>query len=148
MFNKNYIFLFSIIVFFFGCKKDDVELPIEPSIEFISISPAVVNQYSNPVTITIHYKDGDGDLGENKDGIKNCFVTDNRIGFTNEYRIQQLAPDGASIAIAGNLNIDIGGQVLTDSTNQQSVSFTLFVVDRAGHKSNTVTTTAVGPTKT
>jgi len=141
MFNKlGYIAL--LVFFFAGCKKDDVEFAIEPSIEFISIQPGSIQQYEK-VIVTIKYEDGDGDLGENKDGVKNCFVTDNRIGITYEYRIQQLAPDNASIPITGNLNIDLGAQLLTDSVSQQSASYSIYVVDRAGHRSNSVTTTAV-----
>ena len=143
MLNKIHISLFTFLILLAGCKKDDINFPAEPAIEFVAISPTTANQFTNPVTITIHYEDGDGDLGENKDGVKNCFVTDNRIGITYQYRIKQLAPDGASIPIEGNLNIDIGGQVLTDSSNQQSVTYTLYVVDRAGHVSNSITTGAV-----
>ena len=141
MFNKfGYIAL--LVFFFAGCKKDDVEFPIEPSIEFVSIQPGSIRQFEK-VIVTIRYEDGDGDLGENKDGVKNCFVTDNRIGITYESRIQQLAPDNASIPITGNLNIDLGAQLLTDSVSQQSVTYTVYLVDRAGHRSNSVTTTAV-----
>ncbi len=143
MFNRKNIFFFIIILFIAGCKKDEIVFPIEPKIEVVSITPANAQQYVDPVTISIHYEDGDGDLGENNDQIKNCFVTDNRIGITYEYRIKQLAPSGASIPIDGNLNINIGGQVLTDSSTQQNVTYTLYIVDRAGHKSNSVTTGAV-----
>lgn len=143
MLNKINISLFTFLILLAGCKKDDINFPVEPAIEFVAISPSTANQFTNPVTITIHYEDGDGDLGENKDGVKNCFVTDNRIGITYQYRIKQLAPDGASIPIEGNLNIDIGGQALTDSSNQQSVNYTLYLVDRAGHISNSVTTNNV-----
>ena len=143
MFNKKNLFFLIIIVFIAGCKKDEIVFPIEPKIEVVSITPANVQQYVDPVTLTIHYEDGDGDLGENNDQIKNCFVTDNRIGITYEYRIKQLAPSGAIIPIDGNLTINIGGQVLTDSSTQQNVTYTLYIVDRAGHKSNSVTTGAV-----
>ncbi len=143
MYSKT-IYYFSLILFFItGCKDDEISFPVEPSIEMVSITPANPMQYTEPVTITIHYKDGDGDLGENNDQVKNCFVTDNRIGITYEYRIKQLAPTGSSIPIDGNLNIDIGGQVLTDSSSSQSVTYTLYIVDRAGHKSNSVTTAAI-----
>lgn len=143
MFNNKNLFFLIIILFIAGCKKDEIVFPIEPKIEIVSITPANAQQYVDPVTITIHYEDGDGDLGENNDQIKNCFVTDNRIGITYEYRIKQLAPSGTSIPIDGNLNINIGGQVLTDSSSQQNVTYTLYIVDRAGHKSNSVTTGAV-----
>ena len=143
MFNNKNLYFLIIILFIEGCKKDEIVFHIEPKIEVVSITPANAQQYIDPVTITIHYEDGDGDLGENNDQIKNCFVTDNRIGITYEYRIKQLAPTGASIPIDGNLNINIGGQVLTDSSTQQNVTYTLYIVDRAGHKSNSVTTGAV-----
>ena len=143
MFNKKNLFFLLIIVFITGCKKDEIVFPIEPKIEVVSITPTNVQQYVDPVTLTIHYEDGDGDLGENNDQIKNCFVTDNRIGITYEYRIKQLAPSGAFIPIDGNLTINIGGQVLTDISTQQNVTYTIYIVDRAGHKSNSVTTGAV-----
>jgi hypothetical protein len=140
MWNRNLFVCLATALVVVSCKKDEIDFAAEPSIEFVSITPATATQYTDAVTITIRYEDGDGDLGENADGVKNCFVTDNRIGITYQYRIQQLAPDGASIPIAGNLEIDLGGQVITDSTSQQHVNFTLYVVDRAGHASNSVTT--------
>ena len=143
MFSKRLYFCLALLFSVAGCKKDDIEFPIEPSIEIVSISPLSAHQYSDPVIITIKYNDGDGDLGENKDGVKNCFVTDNRLGITYEFRIKQLAPDGASIPISGKLNIDIGSQIITDSTVQQSVNYSLYVVDRAGHKSNSATTQTI-----
>jgi hypothetical protein len=140
MFSRNICYFILIIFFIAGCKKDKVNFPVEPGIEMVSITPSSPMQYTDPVTITIHYEDGDGDLGENNDQVKNCFVTDNRVGITYEYRIKQLAPSGAMIPIEGNLNIDIGGQVLTDSSSTQSANYTLYIIDRAGHKSNSVTT--------
>ena len=81
-----------IIAFISGCKKDEVTFPPEPSISMVSITHLGPKQYKDPVTITIHYEDGDGDLGENNDQVKNCFVTDNRINIIYEYRIKQLKP--------------------------------------------------------
>ncbi|MCC7232929.1 MAG: hypothetical protein IT242_08310 [Bacteroidia bacterium] len=126
-----------------GCKKDEIEFNPVPSIEFVAISPTSVNEFTDPVIITIKYTDGDGDLGENTTGVKNCFVRDNRIGITYPFRIQQLAPDHASIQITGNLDIDIGGQGITDSTLQQTATYSVFVTDRAGHQSNTITSGSV-----
>ena len=137
MFNKAFIFLIPVL-FSFGCKKEeDISFDPIPKIEYVA------NEYTDSVTVTIKYNDGDGDLGENSTTAKNCFVTDNRIGITYQYRIQQLAPDGANIPIEGNLNIELGGQGITDSSNQQSVSYTIYIVDRAGHQSNSITTSAI-----
>ena len=147
MYSKNIFYIILIFFFISGCKKDDVTFPVEPSISLVNITPSHTKQYKDPVTITIHYEDGDGDLGENNDQIKNCYVTDNRINIIYEYRIKELAPKGYSIPIEGNLNIDIGGQAITDSSSQQSATYTLYVVDRAGHKSNSITTDAITITR-
>lgn len=135
--------LFGVLLFL-SCKKETIEFDPIPSIEIVSVSPGSVTEYTQAVTITIKYTDGDGDLGENTSGVKNCFVTDNRIGITSGYRIQQLAPATSSVPITGTINIDIGGQGITDtSLTSQNVSFNVYVVDRQGHSSNTVSTSAI-----
>ena len=126
-----------------SCKKDVEPLDIIPNIEVLSISPGVANEYSDEVIIRLSYTDGDGDLGENSATVKNCFVTDNRIGVTSSYRIKQLAPDGSSIPIKGQLEINIGGQGITNGASQQDVAFSVYIVDRAGHSSNVASTTTV-----
>lgn len=143
MYSKG-IFLLVTLFLCYSCNKDKIEFDSTPSIEVTAISPGSVQEYTQPVTVTIKYKDGDGDLGENSSGVKNCFVTDNRIGITSSFRIQQLGPDGSNIPITGSLNIDLGGQGITDtSLSSQNVSFSVYIVDRAGHISNTATTAAI-----
>jgi hypothetical protein len=138
--NTLFCFLSLNLLFFSSCKKDEDPMDIVPSIEFVSITPGLANEYTDAVTIRIRYTDGDGDLGENDDAVSNCFVTDNRIGITSSYRIRQLAPDGASIPIKGVLDIEIGGLGITDGSVQQNASFDLYLTDRAGHNSNRLTT--------
>lgn len=143
MYSKG-IFLLVALFLCYSCNKDKIEFDSTPSIEVTAISPGSVQEFTQPVTVTIKYKDGDGDLGENSSGVKNCFVTDNRIGITSSFRIQQLGPDGSNIPITGSLNIDLGGQGITDtSLTSQNVSFSVYVVDRAGHVSNTANTAAI-----
>lgn len=143
MYSKG-IFLLVTLFLCYSCNKDKIEFDSTPSIEVTAISPGSVQEFTQPVTVTINYKDGDGDLGENSSGVKNCFVTDNRIGIISSFRIQQLGPDGSNIPITGSLNIDLGGQGITDtSLSSQNVSFSVYVVDRAGHVSNTATTAAI-----
>ena len=143
MFSKKNWFALLPLMLMLSCSKDDPEFPVEPSIEIAAISPADVTEYTESVFLTIRYEDGDGDLGENVEGVKNCFVTDNRIGVTNQYRIQQLAPTGSTIHIEGTVEIDMKGQAITDNSTSQSATYTVYVVDRAGHRSNSVTTGAI-----
>ena len=138
---KNIIYL-SAIVLLFSCEKEQ-EISDTPIIEFKSISPATVQEYSGDIIITISYSDGDGDLGENNPDIHNLFVEDNRNGIVYQFRIPHLAPDNNSIAIEGDFNITINGSGITDESSSQQVNYAIYVTDRSGNKSNTITTSNI-----
>ena len=148
-FKKNIpLFFLCIACYFTSCKKDEVipstppAYSTTPEISFVSVSPTTVNAYGEPVTFTIAYQDGDGDLGENSIDAHNLFLTDNRFGITYPYRIRQLAPSSSSVIIKGQLKIVLDNAGIT-STSPQSATFSIHVVDRAGHSSNTVTSSTV-----
>ena len=126
-----------------SCKKDDVEISDVPEIEFVSVNPSTVVEYQDSLTFTISYRDGDGDLGENGVGVENLFLTDSRNDVTYTFRIKQLAPDGADIAIQGNLNVVLQSAAILDGSASQTFTYEIYVVDRAGNQSNTVTTSSV-----
>ena len=128
-------------------KKDKTESTVTPQIEFVSISPASAVEYVNPITITFSYDDLDGDLGENDPNVTNLFITDSRNNVIYNYRISELAPDGSSLHIKGNLNAVIKNTAITDNSASQSVTYSLYVKDRAGNTSNTITTSAITITK-
>lgn len=134
----------TILLFVFsGCKKEEAISDI-PSIEFVSITPNPAIKYQDEIKITIRYKDGDGDLGENAADIKNLFVTDSRNNVTYEFRIPQLAPDGSNIIIQGNLPINLPTQgFIDDSHTTESTVYSIYLKDRAGNQSNTVQTTTL-----
>jgi len=138
---KNIIYLF-VIVLLFSCEKEQV-ISDTPIIEFKSISPTTVQEYSDDIIITISYSDGNGDLGENNPDIHNLFVQDNRNGIVYQFRIPHLAPDNNSIAIEGDFNITINGSGITDESSNQQVNYAVYVTDRAGNKSNTITTSTI-----
>ena len=66
-----------LLIFLFSCKKENPISDI-PEIEFISISPTIVQEFSDEIIITISYFDANGDLGENNPDVENLFVKDNR----------------------------------------------------------------------
>jgi hypothetical protein len=138
---KNIIYL-SAIVLLFSCEKEQV-ISDTPIIEFKSISPATVQEYSDDIIIIISYSDGDGDLGENNPDIHNLFLEDNRNGIVYQFRIPHLAPDNNSIAIEGDFNITINGSGITDESSSQQLNYSIYVKDRVGNKSNTITTSNI-----
>ena len=138
---KNIIYLF-VIVLLFSCEKEQV-ISDTPIIEFKSILPTTVQEYSDDIIITISYSDGNGDLGENNPDIHNLFVEDNRNGIVYQFRIPQLSPDNNSIAIEGDFNITINGSGITNESSSQQVNYSIYVTDRAENKSNTITTSFI-----
>ena len=128
-----------------GCQKDDDPFANKvPTIELLSLTPQMVVEFQDSLVFNIKYRDNDGDLGENDPSVKNLFITDNRIGIVYDYRIQQLAPTGSAIAIEGTLQVVLNSVARTDtSLAQQSATFSVYVKDRAGNKSNTVTSGAI-----
>ena len=131
-----------IVLLLFSCKKDDV-LNVVPTVKFQSISPLTAQEYIDDIIITISYADEDGDLGENSPDIDNLFVEDSRNGIIYHFRIPQLAPNENEISIEGNFNIKINGSGITNSSTSQQVNYDIYVKDRAGNKSNTITTSSI-----
>ena len=126
----------------FSCEKDEV-LSDVPSIEFKSIAPATAQEYIDDIIISISYSDANGDLGENNSDIHNLFVEDNRNNIVYHFRIPELTPTGSDIAIQGNFNITINGSGITDGSSNQKVNYAVYVKDRAGNNSNTITTSSI-----
>ena len=130
-----------------SCKKDKTTPSNAPQIAFISISPSKVVEYQDSIKIVISYDDMDGDLGQNDPNVSNMFITDSRNSVTYNYRISQLAPSNATIHIKGNLNIVIKNTAITDGSASQSLTYSIYVKDRAGNTSNTITTSAITVTQ-
>ena len=133
--------LFLVVLVFSSCKKDEDSLSIVPQLTFESISPTTIQEFGGPITFSISYQDGDGDLGENDSDAKNLFLQDLRNGIIYEYRIQELAPQGADIAIIGTIDIILNTISITDGSNEQEVTFDIYAVDRAGNSSKPITST-------
>jgi hypothetical protein len=134
-------FLIALLVAVTACKKDKVDLldPV-PTILSVTIARTSVTAYQDSIVFAVNYRDGDGDLGENAPDAHNLFLVDNRIGVTEEFRIRELAPQGAEIPITGTLNVVLRNTGITDNSTQQTFNYTIYMRDRAGHESEHVTT--------
>lgn len=147
---KSKVFLFaalSAISLSFSCKKDKVEISNVPEIKLVEVSPTQIREYKDKIVFNVYYKDGDGDIGENTDGVKNLFVTDSRNQITYQFRVKQLSPSGASVAIEGNLMVELNNAAILDGSSSQAVEYLLYLKDRAGNSSNTITTSGLSVIK-
>lgn len=115
-----------------------------PEISFVSIGPSAVFQNKDSVIIRISYRDGDGDLGENNSDVKNAEITNFRNNLIYNFRIRQLAPTDANIAIQGELEFIVPGVAMENtSLSSESTSFSIKINDRAGNVSNVVTSNSI-----
>lgn len=152
---------FSVIVaglFQFCVKPPDY--PNEPVIEFAGLSKNVMRQSRlgpDTVWVSFNFTDGDGDLGS-RDSMPNIFIEDGRDSFgKTPYSIPYIEPQGAGNGISGTITIslpttcclypDINGIKFPpcDTSknapqNLDTVFYRIYITDRAGHVSNTITT--------
>ncbi len=149
---KLILFTLAILVFF-SCKKEEGNDPLPtisdvPEIELVSINSTSINQFDD-LLFTIKYTDGDGDLGESDADVKSIFVKDNRDAtIIHEFHLQPLAPSNEDITLQGKLKINLETVILLNQSNTiENATFSIYIKDRAGNKSNTVTTSNVRITK-
>lgn len=147
MYSLVHVLLTVLIAFVFSsCKKEDGEDFNDPNpvIDLNGVSPSIATEFSDSLVFSIHYRDNDGDLGENDPAVKNLYLKDNRIGIVYSYRIQQLAPSGSNVPIEGDLNVVLSTIARIDTTlAQETATFSIYVKDRADHTSNTITTGSI-----
>lgn len=134
--------LAGFLVAFSACNTVD-EISDVPEISFESVAPNVVTEYQDSLYFTISYRDGNGDLGQNNTDDNNLFIQDSRNQVAYGFRIQQLAPDNSNIAIQGKLNVILASTAIVNGGSSESVTYTIWVVDRAGNESNKVTSSSV-----
>lgn len=99
--------------------------------------------------VTIMFTDGDGDLGSN-DSL-NVFFTDLRDNFeAYQYKIPFIPEEGAANGISGEIYIDLLTSCCyfpdntapcepSETFPTDTVTFEVYIKDRAGHESNHIT---------
>jgi PIN domain nuclease of toxin-antitoxin system len=136
---RRFITYFALVAVLLSCSKEEGQENVEPVLTFDSMTPTTVNELVEEIVLKFSYNDGDGNLGENDASVKNLFITDSRNQVVNSFRVKQLSPDNSTIAIEGSLNVTISPLVITDGSTSEKGTFSLYMTDRAGNKSNVIT---------
>ena len=133
------LFILSMML---SCQKDDNLLPLSttPSIRLLKISSDTIKEFQDPLELLIEYEDGDGDLGNIDTDINSLFIKDNRLDKADEYYVAPLAPIGSQISIRGTLNITLNGAFVLGNSASEKTYFELWMIHRAGRKSNVIRT--------
>lgn len=135
-------------ILFWSCSKEDdvINPPMSdiPFIEIISATPSTVTALEDSIVFIIHYEDGNGDLGFNYPDSLSLYITDPRIPLTESFFVPLLAPEGADIAIQGELEVTLNNTILVNpDADSETVSFEISLRDRSGNLSNVAIAPAI-----
>ena len=139
---KHAIKFLCLILLLAACKKEEV-MPATPVIELVSVSPGQVNSFGQPVTLRFSYKDGNGDLGRVDPDDYSLWVKDSRLNTADGYHIPPMAPLESEVPIQGEVSVVLTPLFLLGSSGQEVMTYTFFVEDRAGQRSNSITTSQI-----
>lgn len=132
-----------------------------PTLEFRSFSKSELKQgvfQEDSVILTLFFTDGDGDFGTASQGLeKNIFILDKRTNEVfREFKAPYIPLEGAGNGISGTISIKIYSTccIFPESTGifpcevseefpVNELSLDIYIKDRAGNKSNTVTTSTL-----
>ncbi len=134
-----------VILFAVSCTKESEELSFDttPKIELLSISNDTIVEFQESISFSIRYEDGDGDLGNPDPNVNSLFVKDSRLQNEDAFYVQPLAPVGEQISITGNLTIELASTFILGNADSEFVTFTIYMLDRNGNKSNVIETETI-----
>ncbi len=132
-----------------SCTKEDT-YPVTPDISFVSLEKLPNSSGKDSLVLTFAFTDGDGDVGTPKIDTVNrdVFVTlfelrngvfvkyDDPYGVFN-YRIPFMVPRGNNESLKGEIEISIDYNIFQAN---DTIYYDLYMKDRAGHVSNTIST--------
>lgn len=153
------LFLFAVLLTAQGCLKRET-YPIEPHIEFVNFI-----KYQNEEgidtkgTLIFSFTDGDGDIGLSagdtlppfhKEGdyhynmyifykeMQNGVLTEVNLPLPFHLRLPVITPSGNNKAIKGDMEVEL--DIYNPISVYDTICFSFYLVDRALHVSNTITT--------
>lgn len=120
-----------------GCQPEVVD-PVAPELGFVSINHTAVESASTPLTVTLSYRDHQGDLGWADPDVHALEVRDTRLENPDTYHIPPLTPDGMALDIEGTLVVNLPPLFLLGNGGDEQTRLTFRITDRAGNPSNEV----------
>lgn len=118
------------------------------------MQPTTVVALTQSFELEISYTDGDGDLGSNSAEIYNMFVEDTRTQLPDSVRIlayslPNISSNARKPSIQGKIKIKLPPVLPSayfppyPNLEKEETFFRVYIVDRAGNKSNVITTPAL-----
>ena len=138
--------IISIIVLCLSCSKKEDEnesLAPEPFISFVDLTPTEVENFKNSITLTIYYKDNNGDLGFEDPDEFALWVKDSRLDSADFYHVSPRAPLGNNIVVHGTLDIVLNSMFIIGNGTEEKVQLSVKIRDRNNNWSNIINTPSI-----
>lgn len=120
-----------------GCRPEEVD-PVAPELGFVSINATEVESSTTPLTVTLSYRDHQGDLGWSDPDVHALEVRDTRLDNPDTYHVPPLTPDGMELDIDGTFLVNLPPLFLLGNGGDEQTRLTFRITDRAGNASNEV----------
>lgn len=114
---------------------------IVPEIALDSLSSRNLRAGSDSLTFFISFTDGDGDIGS--ETVPNLFFTDSRTGYTDSVKVPYITPGGTLKTISGVITYVRSQIYCIPGRSTDSLTYTIYLEDRAGHQSNRIITPTI-----
>jgi hypothetical protein len=146
---SKFILITGCALFFLAACKKEEKFPAEPKLEFKSLEKFQNVSGLDSIELTLAFTDGDGDIGTedndtvSRDVFATIFELNNGVftpfnGATPfTFRIPYLEPQGNNSSIKGDLKLIMDYNLLQLN---DTIRYEVYIMDRARHKSNTITT--------
>jgi hypothetical protein len=141
--SRNRCLLYTVLALLFvGCEKTGNEPPFSevPEIRLLEVSRNEVREFKDTLEVLLHYRDGDGDLGQWDPDLPSLVVKDARLAKADSFHLQPLAPPGARVPLEGELRVRLPQLFLLGNGSSETTRFRIKLLDRAGNESNEVQT--------
>ena len=122
-------------LFLSACQPEETA-PVAPVLEFLTINATEVESASTPLTVTLSYRDHQGDLGWTDPDQHALEVQDTRLENPDTYHVPPLTPDGMELDIDGTFVVNLPPLFLLGNGGDEQTRLTFRITDRAGNASN------------
>lgn len=141
--SRYFFFILFSLMLVAGCINKP-NFSVIPAITYEGVNSTFVVSGQDSLIFQIDFEDGDGDLGsDNADTTVNAFMIDSRTGFPVSYKIPYISPKGTTEAISGSIWFTLVPFAIAcrpDHPDMDTVTYQIYIVDRAGNESNRVFT--------
>lgn len=116
-----------------SCNEDQSDIP---EISNLTVTPMVVQEFTDTVLISFDYYDFNGDLGHPDPNVTSLSVKDSRLQDADLYHVIPLSPEGSNVPIQGRMTVQLNNLFILGNDTVEELLFEVLMQDQKGNWSN------------